>query len=93
MDAQATWKRCFSNWPEDLPRRGVVVTNFAEQIPFQGFLTSDTMVLLERNAPDALGARMVMIPYPCIQAVKIIDVVKPKTLASLGFEGTLGKKV
>lgn len=92
MDPQATWQKYFSAWPEDLPRRGVLVTSFAEQIPFQGFLTSDAMVLLERSAPDALGARFVMIPYHGIQALKIVDVAKPKALAALGFEGTLTRK-
>ena len=91
MDAHV-WKQYFAAWPEDLPRRGVLVTNFAEQIPFQGFMTSDALVLLERNAPDALGARFVMIPYQGIQALKIVDVAKPKALNALGFEGVLTRK-
>jgi hypothetical protein len=91
MDAQ-TWKQCFASWPQDLPRRGVIVTNFSEQIPFQGFMASEGMVLLERNAPDALGARFVMIPYQGIQALKIVDVAKATALNALGFEGQLTRK-
>jgi hypothetical protein len=69
-----------------------VVTSFGEQILFQGFLTSDAMLLIERSAPDSLGARMVLMPYQEIQAVKITDVAKPKALAAMGFEGALGRK-
>lgn len=92
MDAQAIWQQCFKAWPEDMPRRGVVVTFFNEQIPFQSFMASESMVLFERSAPDALGARMVMIPYGGVQALKIVDVSKPKAFAAMGFEAAPSKK-
>jgi hypothetical protein len=89
METINHWKTLLTQWPEGLPKTGVIVTSFNEQIPFVGFMTSESMVLLQRRAPDTLGARQVMFPYDKIQAVKIIDVVKPKRFASLGFQGTL----
>lgn len=92
MDVPESWKQCFARWPDDLPRRGLVVTTFNEQIPFQGFMTSETAVLLERTAPDALGARLVVIPFAGILALKITEVAKPRSLNALGFDGALMRK-
>jgi hypothetical protein len=85
MDAAEGWRNCFRQWPADLERRGVLVTSFDEQIPFNGFALSDELLLLERHAPDTMGARMVLISYQQIRAVKIVDVVKLKSFQSLGF--------
>lgn len=90
MDASTAWRDCFTNWPEQLPRRGVVVTKFAEQILFGNFMTSDGLLLLERQTPDTIGARQVILSYDAISAVKIVDVVKMKALARLGFETQKG---
>ncbi len=85
MDAQVVWKECFRNWPADVPRRGVLVTSYDEQIGFDGFATSETLLLVERRTPDTSGARQVLIAYQNILAVKITDVVKVKSFHSLGF--------
>jgi hypothetical protein len=85
MDAAEGWRNCFRQWPADLERHGVLVTSFGEQIPFSGFAPSDELLLLERHTPDTMGARMVLISYQQIQAVKIVDVVKLKSFESLGF--------
>ena len=45
MDAGTIWRDYFLKWPKELPRRGVLVTSFGEQIPFDGFLTTDTLLL------------------------------------------------
>lgn len=84
-DAAESWRDCFRQWPAELERRGVLVTSFSEQIPFEGFASSDHMLLIERRSPDTLGARMVMVPYGNIQALKIVDVTKLKAFQSLGF--------
>ena len=84
-DVADIWRQCFQQWPVDLDRRGVLVTSFDEQIPFEGFATSEEMVLLERRAPDTVGARMVLIAYQNIQALKIVDVAKLKSFQALGF--------
>ena len=85
MDAADAWRKYFENWPTDIDRRGVVVTSFDEQILFDGFATNSDMVLLERRTPDTVGARMVLLTYQNIQAVKIVDVLKLKNFQSLGF--------
>ena len=79
------WRNCFRQWPADLERRGVLVTSFDEQIPFDGFATSDDLLLLERRAPDTVGARTVLVAYQCIQALKIVEVTKAKAFQSMGF--------
>ena len=85
MDASGIWKHCFCNWPADVPRRGVLVTSYDDQIPFDGFCTSEHLLLVERRTPDTSGARQVLIAYQNIVAVKITDVVKVKSFVPLGF--------
>jgi hypothetical protein len=85
MDMTTAWQECFRKWPAELERRGVVVTSFDEQIPFDGFATSEHLLLLERKIPDTLGARKILLSYGQIMAVKITDVVKVKAFQSLGF--------
>ena len=91
-DAAEIWRHCFQEWPEDVPRRGVLVTSFAEQIPFDGFAASDQMLLAERRSPDTAGARMVIIPYQNIAALKIVDVLKAKAFSRMGFVAPPPKK-
>lgn len=84
-DAAEIWRKCFRQWPTELERRGVLVTSFGEQIAFDGFATSDDMLLIERRSPDTVGARTVLVAYESIQALKIVDVTKVKSFQSLGF--------
>ena len=86
MDMTSAWQEFFRKWPAELERRGVIVTAFAEQIPFDGFATSQHLLLLERKIPDTMGARKILLSYGQILAVKITDVVKIKAFHSLGFE-------
>ncbi|MGQ9575998.1 MAG: hypothetical protein ACUVUC_11845 [Thermoguttaceae bacterium] len=88
---QSGWKRFFTDWPAEMPRRGVLVTTFQEQVPFDGFLTSGEFLLIERQVPDPLGGRAVILPYQYVAAVKLTEALRPKALRSLGFEGTLTK--
>ena len=83
------WKDYFTNWPAGLPRRGILVTAFGEQIPFAGFLVSKAFLLIQRRAPDSLGARTLLMAYDQVTALKITDVVKHKMFESIGFEGSL----
>lgn len=75
-----------------MPRRGVLITSRDEQIPFSGFLTQQGLLLIQRKTPDALGSRIVILPYENIAAVKLTDVVSPKLFQGLGFEGSLKEK-
>lgn len=86
MDVLHSWKDVFVRWPAEMPRRGVLVVAFGEQIPFAGFATSEAFLLIERQTPDSLGARTVVIPYDQIAALKIVDILKMKLFQSLGFE-------
>ena len=85
MESAVSWRDCFKNWPTEVRRRGVVVTSFNEQIPFANFTTSETILLVERSAPDTVGARMVLIPYGEVTGLKIIDPIQPQELAPMGF--------
>ena len=79
------WRDFFSNWPAEVPQRGVVVTNFDEQVPFASFLINEHMIMLERMAPDANGGRRLLLPFDCILGVKITDPVKNEIFAGIGF--------
>jgi hypothetical protein len=81
----ADWRELFAAWPADMPRRAVVVTAMNEQIPFSEFQMGEAFLLLERAMPDSLGARMVVVPYEQIVALKLTEVVQSKSLRSLGF--------
>lgn len=85
----STWQRYFQNWPADVPPRGIVVTSFDEPVPFDGFMTSEAMVLLQRKTPDNAGARKVLIAYDDVLAIKFVDVVRGKAFESAGFAGKL----
>jgi hypothetical protein len=89
--ALENWRDYFLQWPADLQRRGIIVTAFEEQIPFSGFWISSNFLLLERQTPDSLGARTILLTFSQITALKIVDVIKPKSFQSLGFEGPMSK--
>ncbi len=92
MDVSITgWKDFFMKWPSELPKRGVLVTEFNEQISFSGFMASEAFLLIQRKSPDSLGARMVLLPYEQISAMKIIDVIKAKAFKAMGFQGSLAE--
>ena len=78
------------NWPQDIARRGVLVMTSDEQIPFDGFLANDNLLLLERKTPDTSGARKVILSFESVAAIKLTDVVRSKSLAGLGFTGNMG---
>ena len=86
METPEVWRNFFVNWPKGMPRQGVVVTNFAEQVPFESFLLSEHTILLTRRAPDSVGGRRMILPYANIDAVKIVDPVKDEVFESAGFK-------
>ncbi|HEV3341521.1 MAG TPA: hypothetical protein VG125_14230 [Pirellulales bacterium] len=89
MASGSTWQQYFQNWPPDVPPRGILVTRSNDQVPFDGFLTSDTMLLLQRKTPDNVGARKVLMAYDEVVAVKFIDVVRGKAFETVGFTGKI----
>jgi len=71
MESAESWRSLFENWPESIPREGLLVTSFQETIAFTDFLISCGILLVERETPDSSGARKVMITYEAITALKI----------------------
>ena len=92
MNDSAIWAQFFQKWPAKLPQRGVVVTTFAEQISFCGFLRTADMVLFERVTPDAVGARKIILTYSQIASLKITDPVGGEIFADVGFQGQLAAR-
>ena len=92
MDAKTNiWKEYLLQWPAKLPRTGLIISHFGEQIPFVGFMTHDNFLLLQRRAPDSLGARIVILPYDQVAALKLTEVISQHVFTAGGFEGTLAK--
>ncbi len=58
---------------------------FDEQVPFSGFRTGAEQLLVERATPDPMGARMLIVPYSQIVAVKVTDPLDPNAVKSMGF--------
>ncbi|MBX7169112.1 MAG: hypothetical protein K1X74_22440 [Pirellulales bacterium] len=85
MDNALVWKKFFEMWPAELPPTGVLVAGYGEQIPFESFLVGEDLVLLERKAPDTVGARKLLMPYGEIRAVKLTEVIKPRVMQAAGF--------
>ncbi|MBX3443672.1 MAG: hypothetical protein KF774_14790 [Planctomyces sp.] len=87
MDSSQSWLQIFKNWPAGYPRTGLVVTTFQESIPFANFMIADGVLLLERDKPDAYGARKAMISLDAIAAVKLLDTFELSRFKAFGFEG------
>jgi hypothetical protein len=85
MESSEHWKMLLESWPGDLSREGIIITTFQEAIPFRDFLVSPGIVLLERDKPDSIGARKVMLAYSAISAIKITAVRDLSDFQSLGF--------
>ncbi|QDT99461.1 hypothetical protein [Gimesia aquarii] len=86
MQSAEGWRSILENWPESIPKQGIVVTTFQESIPFQNFLLSSGIVLLERDKPDSLGARKVMLSYEAISAIKLADTLELARYQVMGFQ-------
>lgn len=87
MNNAETWHHYFRTWPAGLAPTGIVVTSYGEQVPFESFQLTERLLLVNRRAPDTVGARRVIVPFSEIVAVKITEVVSTKALKDLGFEG------
>jgi len=85
MHSSEAWRSLFENWPESIPRTGLLVTGYGETIGFKDFLISGTM-LIEREIPDSLGARKVIVTYEGIAAVKIASPIELSRFQVMGFQ-------
>ncbi len=86
MDSADSWRMLFSSWPANMPRTGLIVTNFGENITFINFMTSGGILLVERDRPDSSDARKVMIAYQAIAAVKSTSTMDFDNFKAFGFE-------
>jgi hypothetical protein len=92
MASNNSWRETFYEWPENIPRRGIVVSTLNEPMPFKGFAVKGDTVLLDRTNPDSLGARYILIPFDAINCLKFIDPLKESTILAAGFKGKLAKE-
>ena len=88
MQSAEGWRSILENWPEAIPKKGIIVTTYQESIPFQNFLLSNGIVLFERDKPDSLGARKVMLSYEAICAIKMTDTMELARYQVMGFQPT-----
>lgn len=86
MQTAEAWRSLFENWPDSIPRSGLLVTSFNETIEFKDFLISGSIVLVERNVPDSQGARKVMVAYDAILAVKMTSPMELTRFQVMGFQ-------
>ena len=90
MDSAFAWQQLFETWPSDAPRQGIITTIFQESIGFKNFMTSDGLLAVERDRPDSLGARKVLIAFTAISALKMTDTGDFAEIAKLGFNEPTG---
>ena len=89
MDSTEQWQSLFENWPDVIPRKGSVVTRQGEAIPFSNFLISFGLLLIERDGPDANGARKIIVAYDSISMVKLAVVGDLAIFQSMGFQPSM----
>ena len=86
MESSESWRALFENWPDSIPRKGLLITNFQETIPFVDFMISGAILLVERDKPDTFGARKVMVTYDAVSAVKITSPMELARFQVMGFQ-------
>ena len=79
------WRALFERWPKHIPRKGILITVLNESIPFCNFMVSPGLVIVERERPDSLGARKVIVVYEQVAAVKIVDPIDLVQFQGWGF--------
>ena len=83
------WRAFFTEWPSQIPKRGILITRLNEASPFKAFMMRGDFLLIERTSPDSLGGRFLVIPFEEISTVKFTDPLKQPALEAAGFEGQL----
>ncbi len=88
MEASQAWRSLLENWPNNIPREGMLVTS-VETLQFNDFMVSGGLLLIDRDRPDAMGARKVMVPYSNIIAVKMQTTMELAQFQVMGFQRPL----
>lgn len=86
---KSPWQAFFSDWPEQIPKRGIIVTRQNEASPFKAFMIRGEFLMLERVSPDSLGGRFLVLPFEEVAVVKFTDPLKQPDLQAAGFVGKL----
>ena len=86
MEKILAWKLLFQRWPASIPQAGIVVTSLNEMVSFSSFQVSEHTVLLERDRPDTMGARSVILPWQEIVSVKLTTPIEPAKFKDMGFK-------
>lgn len=89
MESTESWRSLFENWPESIPKEGLIVTTFQETISFVNFLVSGGILLVERDKPDTYGARKVFVAYNAISALKLPTPMELARFQVMGFQNPL----
>lgn len=89
MESTESWRSLFENWPESIPKEGLIVTTFQETISFVNFLVSGGILLVERDKPDTYGARKVFVAYDAISALKLPTPMELARFQVMGFQNPL----
>ena len=92
MVAAQQWDSFFSNWPTSLPRSGVLLTNLNETMPFKDFWLKEGMLLIERQTPDAMGARFVLLSFDVLNVVKFTNPLTAAEIAEAGFRAEVPQR-
>ncbi len=85
MPASKLWQAFFTNWPAAIAQRGLIITSLNDSVPFKNFWLKDGLLLLERNNPDALGGRFILLSFEGISTVKFIDPLRESVIEAAGF--------
>ncbi|MEM7475465.1 MAG: hypothetical protein AAF483_10775 [Planctomycetota bacterium] len=92
MEIAEYWRTLFANWPDNIERRGMVLSKQGEVVSFENFLVSPGLLLLERSAPDASGARKAFIGYDSIALVKMPTTADLDDFLTMGFQHARPRK-
>ena len=84
------WRMMFENWPQSIPRKGMILSKQSENIPFIDFLISNSLLLIDRGSPDAHGARKVVLSLDQLAAVKLAGTQPMTDFQSMGFQAPFG---
>jgi len=85
MMGDDSWRTLFENWPSTFPRTGVLITQFGESVPFNDFRVNEGILLVQRERPDTIGARKMMVSFTAIVALKLVGVEELEFYDAMGF--------
>ncbi len=85
MEGDNSWREFFENWPQTIPKVGVLIPSFGEPVAFNDFRVNEGILLVQRERPDTIGARKLMVSFTAILALKLVDVEPLDHYETMGF--------